>query len=260
MVSAPVDAPAKTMPFTYLAHQAPALAIKKRWPAWFDGTALALGTMSPDWPYALSGSRLAFDGHTLQGVIGFCIPATVVATVVLRGVAPVLFTHLPSPRRLPLRRLRLIAARRPAFMVTGASGAVGAFSHVAWDLFTHNERWGPRHIAWLRSTALSLAGHTVTWAKVLQYTSHVVGSVVAMLLLAKMLQSHGADEADNSGGRGRGVFLGATAVGVLAGALWASGDPGLPAVIIRLSLGLAAGLVAGCLALTRADDYGDEPF
>lgn len=114
------------MPFTYLAHQAPALAIKKRWPAWFDGTALALGSMAPDWAYALSGSRFAFDG-------------------------------------LPLRRLTLLGARRPPLPMT----------------------------------------------------------VVA------------------------------TVFGVVAGGLWAMGDPGLPAVITRLSLGLAAGLVAGSVACRR---------
>jgi hypothetical protein len=59
------------LPFTYLAHQVPALALKRRWPAAFDGTALALGTMAPDWPYALSGSRGAvpFVGVTALGLL-----------------------------------------------------------------------------------------------------------------------------------------------------------------------------------------------
>src|SRR3954467_3332296 len=63
------------MPFTYLAHQAPALALKRRWPRSFDGVALALGTMAPDWAYALAGSRLAFDAHSALGVVLFCTPA-----------------------------------------------------------------------------------------------------------------------------------------------------------------------------------------
>lgn len=109
------------MPFTYLAHQAPALAIKRRWLAFCDGTALAIGSMAPDWAYALSGSRWAFDAHSVQGVIGFCIPATVVAALVLRHVAAVLFAHLPSPGLLPLRQLRMLGARRPGWLMTLAS-------------------------------------------------------------------------------------------------------------------------------------------
>jgi hypothetical protein len=239
------------MPFTYLAHQAPVLAIKRRWPAFYDGTALAIGSMAPDWAYALSGSRWAFDGHSVQGVIGFCIPATVIATLVLRHVAPMLFAYLPSPRHLPLRQLRMLGARRPAWLFTLTSAALGAFSHVAWDLFTHNDRWGPRHIAWLRSTALSVAGHHLTWAKVLQYTSHVLGSIVALVLLAQILRSGAKDDACEwtATTSGRGLLLAMTAVGTVAGGVWAMGDPGLPAMIIRLSLGVFAGVVSGCVML-----------
>ena len=167
------------MPFTYLAHQAPGLAIKRRWPGSFDGTALAVGAMAPDWAYALNGSALAFDAHSLLGVVAFCAPVAVVVATVLRRVSPTLFADAPNSRQVPLQQLRVLALRRPPVATTAVSAALGALSHVGWDLFTHNDRWGPRHIGWLRAEAVSLLGHSLTWAKVLQYASHTLGSVVA---------------------------------------------------------------------------------
>ncbi len=160
-----------------------------RWPAPIDATAMAMGSMAPDWEYALHGSRLDFDGHSLVAVVLFCTPIAVVAAMVLRRVAPVLFAFVPSPSWMPLRQLRLLGARRPTLPTTVASAFVGALSHVIWDLFTHNDRWGAEHIALLRSTAVSAFGHDLTWAKVLQYAGHTVGAAVAVLLLAKLLRS-----------------------------------------------------------------------
>src|SRR3954471_2711420 len=117
------------MPFTYLAHQAPALALKRRWPRSFDGAALALGTMAPDWAYALAGSRLAFDAHSALGVVLFCTPAAVVAAMALRQVAPVLFAYLPSQGLLPLRRLTALGLRRASAPTAFTSALLGAVTH-----------------------------------------------------------------------------------------------------------------------------------
>ena len=252
------------MPFTYLAHQAPALAIKQRWPTSFDGTALALGTMAPDWAYAFNGSRLAFDAHSLLGVVVFCTPVAVVAATVLRRVSPTLFTYAPNPQRMPLRQLRILALRRPPFATTAFSAALGALTHVAWDLFTHNDRWGPRHISWLRSEAFSVIGHSVTWAKVLQYASHTLGSAVAVLLLARMLRSgellrwYGVVSDPGTLGRHEGFtrFVIVTLIGVVAGGSWAALGDGLPAQTIRVSVGLAVGLVAASLVCRRVVAVG----
>ncbi len=96
------------MPFTYASHQAPVLALKMRWPGAFDGTAMVMGSMAPDWAYAFHGTPLAFDAHAGWGLLLFCVPAAVVASWVLRRAAPVLFAYVPSPPALPLRQLRVL--------------------------------------------------------------------------------------------------------------------------------------------------------
>ena len=136
---------------------------------------------------------------------------------------------------------------------------LGALTHVAWDLFTHDDRWGPRHIGWLRSEAVSVLGHSVTWAKVLQYASHTVGPVVAVLLLVRILRSgeflrwYGIVDDLSTGGRPLGSirFVMVTVIGVVAGGAWAALGDGLPAQIVRVSMGLAAGLVAASLVCRR---------
>jgi hypothetical protein len=249
------------VPFTYLSHQAPVLAVKRRWPAAFDGTAMVLGSMAPDWAYAADGTRLAFDGHSIGGVVLFCIPAAVLAGMILRRAAPVLFAFLPSPAAMPVRQLRALGRRRPPWTMTVVSAGFGALTHVVWDLFTHDGDWGPRNIAWLRSRALIALGHHLSWADVLQLASHVVGAVVATYLLSRILRSGSFRRwyglAPDAGGReddapppaGVARFWAITAVGLFGGLAWAAaGDPGLPGRIIRVSLGLAIGLVAASAA------------
>jgi hypothetical protein len=247
------------VPFTYFSHQAPVVAVKMRWPAHVDATAMAMGSMAPDWEYALNGSRLDFDGHGVLAVLLFCTPIAVVAALVLRRVAPVLFAYVPSPSWMPLRQLRLLGTRRPSLPVTVVSALLGAVSHVVWDLFTHNDRWGARHIALLRSTAVSAFGHDLTWAKVLQYAGHTLGAAIAVLLLARILRSGslrrwyglGPDPTTDlaaAPGAGRLRFWTAVMLGTAGGAAWAiAGASGLPALVVRFSFGVAAGLVAGSL-------------
>lgn len=179
----------------------------------------------------------------------------------LRRCAGAVFAYAPSPPLLPLRQLQVLGSRRPPLATTALSAALGAATHVAWDLFTHDDRWGPQHIGWLRATALSLAGHSISWAKVLQYTGHTLGSLGAVLLLAQLLRSgsllrwYGADLGAVAGpapSRGRTRFVVLTTLGTLGGAGWAAlGDPGPAARIIRVSLGFAAGLVVASVACRR---------
>ncbi|MGD9998128.1 MAG: DUF4184 family protein, partial [Ilumatobacteraceae bacterium] len=43
------------MPFTWFAHQVPAIGVKLARPAWVDATALCVGSMIPDVMYSFNG-------------------------------------------------------------------------------------------------------------------------------------------------------------------------------------------------------------
>ncbi|MFG1923991.1 DUF4184 family protein [Cryptosporangium sp. NPDC048952] len=174
------------MPLTYVSHQVPALAAKLARPDWFDGTALALGSMSPDWPFALAGTRWEVNAHNTRGVLLLCVPASVVAAVAARRLA-FAASYLPEFPGMPLRRLALLDSRRPSPVVTVLSALAGAWSHVAWDSFTHDGRWGARHVPWLAGRH-HVGGRPVSGAVLAQHTSTVVGGVVGLVLLSRVLR------------------------------------------------------------------------
>jgi Domain of unknown function (DUF4184) len=129
------------VPFTFLAHQSFVLPLKIKRPAWFDATALCVGSMAPDLAYPL-GSWLGRRSHTLVGLIVWSIPFTVVASVLVRTqVAPTAFAHLPDAGPFRLHSFRALRRRRPCRLVTVVSAALGSGSHVVIDGFTHTGRF-----------------------------------------------------------------------------------------------------------------------
>lgn len=170
------------MPLTYLSHQAAVLPLKMWRPAWFDGTALMFGSMAPDWAYVFNGSRIHINAHRWPAAAWFAVPAAVLVTLVVRRLEPRLIAALPVAPRW----LRDLARRRPApqsFAVLVACAALGVLTHIVWDMFTHNFRWGAQHIAWLREP-VTIGGDTMSHAQLLQQISTVGGAIVTVLLLA----------------------------------------------------------------------------
>lgn len=113
------------MPLTFLAHQAPVLPIKRRWPTHTDGVALIVGSMLPDswymtvgWLYGPWGIPLWVDGHQLSNVVTtIVIPGTIISFLI--------------------RRWMLTDTTRPALWVTASSSLIGGLTHLTLDQFTH---------------------------------------------------------------------------------------------------------------------------
>ncbi|GAA0261334.1 hypothetical protein GCM10009539_53650 [Cryptosporangium japonicum] len=236
----------------------PALAAKLVQPVWFDGTALALGSMSPDWPFALAGTRWETNAHNTRGVLLLCVPASVVAALAARRLA-FAAAYLPEIPGLPLRRLALLDTRRPSPAVTVLSALAGAWSHVAWDSFTHDGRWGARRVPWLAS-AHHVGGRPVSGAVLAQHTSTVVGGLVGLVLLSRVLRElpewsevkppgwsrQRPASADGGGGPGSG---GARSGAELARAARVAVEPGegAPPGRGRFWTAVAAGTAAGAV-------------
>ena len=59
------------------------MPIARRWPRVFDSVTLIVGSMAPDMAYVLSGSRFAVAAHGFPGVFTFCVPVTVLVSLLV---------------------------------------------------------------------------------------------------------------------------------------------------------------------------------
>jgi hypothetical protein len=254
------------MPFTLFAHQAFVLPLKWARPRWFDGTALCLGSMAPDWAYAFEGTRLAFRSHTLPSLLWWSLPVTLAATWLLRHVVA-----LPLGRGLPGRFGREVAAlarARRSFVRTTTSAVLGAGSHVFVDGFTHPGGWATARVDLLRHW-VRIAGHPLQVAKILQYTGHVLGSAVGALLLLAILRAGKLEAWSREEPAPAGPVHQAPMVGPQMARLWAPilvgvcvavfaaasallTGGGIPAAAMRSTWVIAGGVLAGAVLARRA--------
>nr|WP_314842848.1 DUF4184 family protein [uncultured Microbacterium sp.] len=149
--------------------------------------AIAIGAMTPDLPLFLRGVGLDYSfTHTLGNVVWTALVAFVlflVWRVVLRPAVGELTPPWLS-RRLPADWSRSgVDAARGAIGIGGqrrlypallaVSLILGVLSHIAWDLFTHEGRWGVQVFP-----ALDEMWGPLTGFKWLQHGSSVAGLVV----------------------------------------------------------------------------------
>lgn len=250
----------EAVPFTLFAHQVPAVGLKVARPRWFDGTALAIGSMSPDLGYAL-GSRRTVDTHGWDGmplILSIAFVFTVAARWIVADVAP---AHMPDLGWARLRSWRVTARRQPAWIITISSVAIGVFTHVALDAFTHEGRWGERLLGYDGAT-VELLGREKSLAGVLQMLGTTVGSLVGVLLLVmigrkRLLEQWYGDDAVRAARSVHvshsstlvfwSVVVAGTVVGIITG--WGTGVlVGVVRVIVGCGLGA---IVASLLPICR---------
>jgi len=123
------------VPLTFPSHPAAVLPLKLWRPHWFDGVALVVGSMAPDLGYVLDGSGLPVwpFSHQITGLVGWCLPLTLLLAWLIRRAAPVLAVHLPEAGPLALRDYGALGAVRHRWLLTVVSTLLGAASHLLLD-------------------------------------------------------------------------------------------------------------------------------
>ena len=157
------------MPFT-LAHPAAVLPLRPARALPFS--ALVVGSMSPDFPYfLLLHNELYHVGHSLLGLVTFCLPASLLVLAVYHGLLkfPLLALLPDGVQRRLLAPARWGGRVRSAGDAAGTGAAIilGAFTHQVWDSFTHINGAVVTRVPWLHSP--------FPVYKVLQHGSTVVG-------------------------------------------------------------------------------------
>jgi hypothetical protein len=123
------------VPSTFPTHPVAVLPLKIWRPRWFDGVALVLGSMAPDAAYVLDGSGLPVwpFSHEPLGLLGWCLPLTLVGARLVRWAAPAVAAHLPAGGPFALRDYGAIVNAGHRWWVTVTSALVGAASHIVLD-------------------------------------------------------------------------------------------------------------------------------
>jgi hypothetical protein len=168
------------VPFT-LAHPAAALLFKRtRLPV----AAMVAGAMSPDVPVFFDAYGRPYDfTHSALGVLTIDLVMGALAVACWFG-----FLRDPVVDVLPTAVRERLQTRarytREQWLLVAPAVVAGSTTHVVWDLFTHHDRWGVRHIGWLHERHGQLIGYHWT-----QYVSSVLGLTVCALWAALALRS-----------------------------------------------------------------------
>ena len=159
--------------------------------------AIAIGAMTPDLPLFLRGAGLSYGfthgwanilWTTLAGLVLLLVWRVALRPASAELAPDVVADRLPDDWRAtgPEVALEAVAPRRrwQGLLLVLISLMLGVLSHIGWDLFTHEGRWGVEAVPALQQMWGPLAGY-----KWLQHGSSVVGlltiGVFALLWLTR---------------------------------------------------------------------------
>ncbi|WP_042390675.1 DUF4184 family protein [Streptacidiphilus melanogenes] len=217
------------MPFT-LSHPAAVLPLLRagRGRAPLIASGLVAGSLAPDLPYFLDSPLPGTYGLGRLTHRAWAVPTLDVALAAGLAVAWHTVLREPTvallPRKVAGKVDALTApARKPLDLRAAdvawfaAAAAVGAFTHVGWDAFTHHGRWGERHYPAL---GRRIGGRMPVY-QALQWASSVAGLAALGVAARRTLAT--APPAPTPPSRGRAGGLGVVAAATVAGAahrLW----------------------------------------
>lgn len=166
------------MPWT-VCHPAILLPFRRFSPQPLDFAALAIGSLTPDLGYYINNFPLSTFAHTMPGLFIACWPTGLIFMLFFYLFCKPVSYVFPAPHRqllLPLCPNFPTSPRRWAIILL--SLLVGAWSHLFWDAFTHDNGWFVERIAFLRQHVVQLSTINVQVYLVLQEVSTVAGFII----------------------------------------------------------------------------------
>lgn len=167
------------MPFT-LSHAAAVIPFARRGMVF---SALAVGSMAPDFVYFTKFSPGSVFSHSVPGVLFYCVPAGLLVLwlfhfVVKRPMASLL--PASHQRRLVPWMNRFSFGPFRHFFLIIVSLIIGGFTHLIWDSFTHPDGWVVEHFPVLSLPVRETSLGPLRFYRVLQHGSTLFGAVVLL--------------------------------------------------------------------------------
>lgn len=229
------------MPFTP-SHIAAVLPFRRATRLPLD--ALAVGAMSPDFEYLIRLAPEGGYGHTLRGVFTLCLPLSLLVVLAHRtAVRPAAIHLLPEGTRPAATSLPGLCPR-DLILAAGAI-VLGAFTHLVWDGFTHEQGVFVLALPWLQQEAIP----GIARYRVGQHLSTLLGGAVLASAAWRWWRSHPA-EARRLGPERRRTLLRAAAMVAAFTVLGTLGNAvrGIQAGAVRVIAYAAVGSLVGCAA------------
>jgi len=177
------------MPFTF-SHPAAVLPIHSVLKKWIALPALAIGSMVPDAAYYLPmPEHFKESSHTVLGTFSSSLPLGILVLLFFYWIGEETVFLLPSPHREALQgRIKIPAPRIREVLLVVAGIVLGAWTHVVWDWFTHDEGWAAQRVRWLDTVLLR---NRVPGFNTLQLVSTLFGLCVLLYVYSKWMRSRG---------------------------------------------------------------------
>ena len=152
----------------------------------FAFSALVIGSLVPDWPLFIPVGPTYRFTHSFLGLPITCIPIGLGSYLFFQMILKrPMFELLPPVLRA--RSLHLAAPFLPVrvqqWLGLIAAIACGAFTHIVWDAFTHEGKWGTQLIPSLNRAVLDVGNQSLPGYKVLQYGSSAIGLLILPMCL-----------------------------------------------------------------------------
>lgn len=176
------------MPFTF-SHPAIILPLKYFPKKWFSLTGLVIGSLTPDFEYFLRMRIKSIYSHTLEGIFSFDLPlgiflAFIFHNVVRNSLFSNLLTFLQS-RFLKFTHYNWNEYFKKNWFVVIISILIGAFSHLFWDSFTHDDGYFVTQLPILQNS-ISFYNIQIPILKILQHSSTLIGALIIAFTIYKL--------------------------------------------------------------------------
>ena len=174
------------MPFTF-SHPAIILPLSKIHHSKISITGLIVGSLAPDFEYFILMQMRRTHGHELSSFLWFNLPLCIALAFLFHVVLKLpLINSLPHYLHEKLARFKQfnwIAYFKKYWYVFIYSTAIGVFSHIFWDSFTHDHgMFGPSP-PFLKIT---LPVHEMKLFEFLQWISTAFGGLYVILFIMKL--------------------------------------------------------------------------
>ena len=168
------------MPFT-LSHPAIVLPFRK----YFSVTGLVFGSMSPDFEYFIRMQIKNEIGHTIVGILVFCLPMSILFSFIFHyGIKVSLIQNCPlflKRRWQGFEDFDWGIYFKKNWLNVVISIMIGSFSHIFWDSFTHYDGVIVYHFP-----ILQIEIYKIEIYRILQHSSSFLGALYIFYIVYRL--------------------------------------------------------------------------